>query len=119
MKTTHRAAVLGLSTLVALGVSPGCDQRLPLPRLPQVEQASEVVQGGRLRSHQNCVKTATTVSGLVDCMAGFGYDFIGRGAGYPATACWDLRDHPDPGNLPPPPCFLRRQGPGGGSAPER
>ena len=103
----QRRALLGLTALAVSGVPFGCDRGIPFPRLPQVEQASEVMQGGRLRSHQTCAKTATTVRALVDCMAGFGYDFIARGPGYPAAVCWDTRDHPDPGQLPPPQCFIR------------
>jgi hypothetical protein len=91
---------------VALFVVCGCEGRIPLPSLPQVEQASEVVQGGRLRSYQICTRTETGLPRLLDCMAGFGYEFLPRGSGYPAGECWQLRDAGG-SELPPPQCFLR------------
>src|SRR5947207_11504370 len=42
----------------------------PLPRLPQVEQATEAVQGGgeRYRAHRACGTGAGSVDDLVRCM---------------------------------------------------
>ena len=107
-RTTTRTLVVGLAMVTLWG----CEHGVPLPKLPQVEQASEVMQGGRARSHQTCNKTSTTVAALIDCMQGFGYDFIARTPGYPANMCWELRDSRSEGHaearMPPPECFLRK-----------
>ena len=117
---TGRDTCVGLLALLAGGAL-SCDRGIPLPRLPQVEQASEVVQGGRLRSHQTCSKSAAgSADALIDCMAGFGYEFIARGSGYPAAECWDAREHRGDGRLPAQYCFLRGRAPGAGTPePER
>ncbi len=96
--------------VVGMFLTWGCEGRIPLPSLPQVEQASEVVQGGRLRSYQTCTRTGGSVATLLDCMAGFGYEFLARGEGYPAAECWQLRDAGGT-QLPPPHCFLRGRSP--------
>jgi hypothetical protein len=67
-------------------------ERVPLPRFPQAEQASEVVRGERLAAHRVCTGTAKQAEELIQCMQGRGYTFIARGPGYPATECWEIRD---------------------------
>ena len=65
----------------------------PLPRLPQVEQATEAVQGGgdRYRAHRAC-GGAGSVDDLVACMRNAGWDFVARGPGYSEAECWQARD---------------------------
>jgi len=66
----------------------------PLPRLPQVEQATEAVQGGgeRFRAHRACGGSAASVDALVGCMRDAGWDFVARAPGYPEAECWQARD---------------------------
>src|SRR3989442_8654215 len=80
----------------------------PLPRLPQVEQATEAVQGGgeRYRAHRACGGGAGSVDDLVRCMHEAGWAFVARGPGSPQTTCWPARDRGEVAR-PPPPCFFR------------
>src|SRR5437660_12460333 len=75
----------------------------PLPRLPQVEQATEAVQGGgdRYRAHRAC-GGAGSGDDLVACMRNAGWDFVARGPGYSEAECWQARDrgHVDPITAP-------------------
>ena len=77
----------------------------PLPRLPQVEQATEAVQGGgeRYRAHRAC---GGSVDHLVRCMQDAGWDFVARGPGYPEAECWQARDRGEVERIPPQ-CFVR------------
>ena len=86
---------------------------VPLPSLPQVEQASEMVRGGRPEAHRTCVGSAKDVEILLRCMQDRGYEFIARGPEYPAPECWQLRDAGDVNRPPPAYCFFRTRGPGG------
>ena len=80
----------------------------PLPRLPQVEQATEAVQGGgeRYRAHRACGGGAGSVDDLVRCMQDAGWDFVARGPGYPEADCWQARDRGEVERIPPQ-CFVR------------
>src|SRR2546422_9851577 len=80
----------------------------PLPRLPQVEQATEAVQGGgeRYRAHRACGAGAGSVDDLVRCMRDAGWDFVARGPGYPEAECWQARDRGE-GDRIPAQCFVR------------
>src|SRR5438093_9694434 len=64
----------------------------PLPRLPQVEQATEAVQGGgeRYRAHRAC-GTGAGVDDLVLCMRDGGWDLVARGTGVLEGACLQYR----------------------------
>ena len=66
----------------------------PLPRFPQVEQATEAVQGGgeRYRAHRSCSGRTSSVDDLVGCMRDAGWDFVARAPGYPEAECWQARD---------------------------
>src|SRR5213075_1988849 len=79
----------------------------PLPRLPQVEQATEAVQGGgeRYRAHRAC-GTGAGVDDLVRCMRDAGWDFVARGPGYPEAECWQARDRGEVERIPAQ-CFVR------------
>jgi hypothetical protein len=78
--------------VLVLGLA-ACD-RLTLPRVPQVEQASEAVQdrGDRYRAHRACTNAASSVDGLIRCMQDAGWAFVTRGPGYPEADCWQARD---------------------------
>ncbi len=80
----------------------------PLPRLPQVEQATEAVQGGgeRYRAHRACGGGAGSVDDLVRCMRDAGWDFVARGPGYLEADCWQARDRGEVERIPPQ-CFVR------------
>ena len=79
----------------------------PLPRLPQVEQATEAVQGGgeRYRAHRAC-GGAGSVDDLVACMRNAGWGFVARAPGYPEADCWQARDRGEVERIPPQ-CFVR------------
>ena len=80
----------------------------PLPRLPQVEQATEAVQGGaeRYRAHRACGGGTASVDDLVHCMQDAGWDFVARGPGYREAECWQARDRGEVERIPPQ-CFVR------------
>src|SRR5438034_1522183 len=75
----------------------------PLPRFPQVEQATEAVQGGgeRYRAHRACGGGTASVDDLVHCMQDAGWDFVARGPGYRETARWHARHRGDVQRNPP------------------
>src|SRR2546430_11217441 len=75
----------------------------PLPRLPQVEQATEAVQGGgeRYPAHRAC-GTAAGVADSVRSMRDAGWDFVARGPGYAEAESWQPRD-PEPVAVSPAP----------------
>src|SRR5438045_9791108 len=79
----------------------------PLPRLPQVEQATEAVQGGgeRYRAHRACGGGTASVDDLVHCMQDAGWDFVARGPGSREAECWQARD-PGAAARRPPQCSL-------------
>ena len=77
--------------LLVVGLA-ACD-RVTLPRVPQVEQATEAVQDrDRYRVHRACTNSATSVDGLIRCMQDAGWAFVTRGPGYPEAECWQARD---------------------------
>src|SRR2546427_12342481 len=61
----------------------------PLPRLPQVEQATEAVQGGgdRYRAHRACGGTGS-VDDLVAWLREAGWGFAAPGPGYSEAEGW-------------------------------
>jgi hypothetical protein len=91
----------------------GCTtlQRIGPPRLPQLEQASEVVQGpgDRLSAHRTCSAASKTIDEMVVCMGQAGYGYIERSPGYPASECWMLRDDSryGGGRMPETFCFVK------------
>jgi hypothetical protein len=113
MTNPLRTAISALSAAVAAGSLAACtvlgegSRRVPLPQLPQVEGASEALQGERLNYHRTCTGTSRTTDELLACMRSYGYEFIPRAAGYPAAECWSLRDGGRDAELPPPVCFRK------------
>jgi hypothetical protein len=100
-------AIVFVSTLLACS-----EANIPRPRFPQVEQATEAVQGGgeRYRAHRACTAAAKSVDGLIGCMREAGFDFITRGPGYPEADCWQSRDRGETEQIPAQ-CFLRSREP--------
>jgi hypothetical protein len=97
------AAVLGLAA---------CSSGLPWPRMYQVEEAVDIVEGeagDRFAAHRACVQARPELAALLDCMDDAGYRFVDRGPDYPAAECWQLRDRGG-ADLPPAYCFERRGG---------
>ena len=86
-----------------------CGGQVPLPRLPQVEQASEVVQGERASRHRTCVGKSEGTEQLIECMRAYGYEYVARGPEYPAAECWRIRESPRPDRLPEAFCFLKQR----------
>jgi hypothetical protein len=85
-----------------------------VPRLPQVEQATEAFESGgeRYRAHRACAATGRSVDDLTRCMQEAGWDFLARGPGYPEADCWQARDHGEVGGIPAQ-CFVRAAHAGG------
>lgn len=105
-----RPVALGIvlaSTLLACS-----ETKIPRPRFPQVEQATEAVQGGgeRYRAHRACMAASQSVDGLISCMREAGFEFITRGPGYPELDCWQARDRGETEQIPAQ-CFLRNREP--------
>ena len=88
----------------------GCEQ-VPMPRVPQVEQATQAVEGGRdrYRAHQTCTKSSATIDRLIGCMHDAGWDFVARGPFYPESGCWQARDSGELARLTDI-CFVRQPG---------
>jgi len=108
------------ATVVAigiLGVLAGCAtmQEIGPPRLPQLEQAHQVMSGpgDRLSAYNTCIGASRTIDGLVECMRASGYDYIARSPDYPAAECWQLRDDPQygGGRMPEQFCFVHQHKP--------
>ena len=80
---------------------------VPVPRFPQVEQATEAVQGGgeRYRAHRNCAPDARTVDQLITCMRAAGFEFVERRPSYPEADCWQDRDRGEVERITPQ-CFV-------------
>jgi len=80
--------------LAALALSACEHQAVPLPRIPQVEHATEAMEGGsdRYRAHRACTKTTTSADGLIGCMREAGWEFVTRAPGSVETDCWQARD---------------------------
>lgn len=96
-------------TLLACALLGACaDRAVPVPRLPQVEQAQETLHGGgeRYRAHRTCTATGRDVEGFVACMAAAGYVFVVRSPDWPGSECWQIRERADPTDLPAPQCFV-------------
>jgi len=81
---------------------------VPRPRIPQVEQATEALQGGgeRYRAHRACAGAASSVDDLLRCMQDAGWNFVARGPAYPEADCWQAHDRGEVERLPPQ-CFVR------------
>ena len=81
---------------------------VPRPRFPQVEQATEALQGGgeRYRTHRACAGAAKSVDDLVRCMQDAGWTFVARGPAYPEADCWQAHDRGEVDRIPPQ-CFVR------------
>jgi len=94
--------------LFALSLASCTSGSVPLPRFPQVEQATESIEGGgeRYRTHRACTADARTVDQLITCMRAAGWDFVQRGPGYPEAGCWQDRDRGELNRIPPQ-CFVR------------
>lgn len=100
----HPLALLFAALLLA-----GCSSGFPRPRIYQVEEAVDIVEGqtgDRFAAHRACVKANPEVAALADCMQTAGYRFVARGPDYPAAECWQLRDRGG-ADLPPAHCFER------------
>jgi hypothetical protein len=103
------------AVLVLLGLA-ACDH-LMLPRVPQVEQASEAVQGGdRYGAHRACSNASTSVDAMIGCMQDAGWAFVTRAPGYPEADCWQARDRGEMERVIAI-CFTRTGGPRTGAAP--
>lgn len=85
------------------------------PRLPQLEQATEVVTnpGDRLNAHNACTRASKNLDEMVDCMSRSGYAYITRSPEYASAECWRLRDDPNygGGRMPEAFCFRKTGAP--------
>lgn len=100
--------LLGAGALALSGV--GCSEgRIPLPQIPQLQEAGELgaYGGDRTRTGQACQASSDTQDAYIQCMASAGYVFIARENVYPANECWSIRDAGDPRRQPPSYCFHR------------
>ena len=93
--------------LLALALASCTADSVPRPRFPQVEQATEAMQGGgeRYRAHRSCSADARTVDQLITCMRAAGWNFVDRRPGYPEADCWQDRDRGELGRIAPQ-CFV-------------
>jgi hypothetical protein len=91
---------------------------VPPLRFPQVEQATEAIEGGgeRYRAHRACAADARTVAQLITCMQAAGWDFVERRPGYPEADCWSDRDRGEVNRIEPQ-CFVRIAGERGSGPP--
>jgi hypothetical protein len=107
----------GWAPLLALALA-SCTSDAIRPRFPQVEQATEAVQGGgeRYRAHRTCAADARTVDQLITCMGAAGWDFVERRPGYPEADCWLDRDRGELSRIAPQ-CFVRTAEHRGSAAP--
>jgi hypothetical protein len=86
-------------------------ERIGPPRLPQLEQAQEVMTnpGDRLNAHRACTGTSKTIDDMVDCMSQSGYVYLARSPEYDSAECWRLRDDPKYGGGRMPEAFCFRK----------
>ena len=98
----------GRSSFVLLVILLGGCSGIPFPRLPQVEQARQVTQGGgeRSRAHGRCLDGAHTSDELVACMRRENYVFIPQRQEYPSSECWESRNNEEAPAKLPAHCFL-------------
>jgi hypothetical protein len=96
-----------LAPVFVLWLAACAPDAVPVPRFPQVEQATEAVQGGgeRYRAHRTCAPDARTVDQLVTCMRAAGFEFVERRPSYPEADCWQDRDRGDLERITPQ-CFV-------------
>ena len=97
---------MGLAVLAA-GLA-SCAGGVPRPRFPQIEQATESVQGGgeRHRDHRACLQSSKTADDLVGCMTAARWHFVAHGAVFPEPQCWEARERGELDRLGPQ-CFVR------------
>ena len=100
---------------LAIAVTSCTNGAVPRPRFPQVEQATEAVQGGgeRFRAHRGCAAGAQSVEQLITCMRAAGWDFVERRPSYPEAECWQDRDRAEVQRIAPQ-CFVHIAERGGG-----
>jgi hypothetical protein len=110
MRTRSHPRPVALAVVLAATLL-ACSENLR-PRFPQVEQATEAVQGGgeRYRAHRACTAAASSPDTLVSCMREAGFEFIMRGPGYPEADCWQARDRGETEQITAQ-CFLRTREP--------
>jgi hypothetical protein len=91
----RRLAPLAAAVLLGVWFAACKGQSVPRLRFPQVEQASEAVQGRgeRYRDHQTCFKASKSVDDLVRCMKDEHWQFVAHGAVFPEGECWEAREH--------------------------
>ena len=101
---SRRAEALAIALILASCTA----SSVPRPRFPQVEQATEALQGGgeRYRTHRACAGAAKSVDDLVRCMQDAGWTFVARGPAYPEADCWQAHDRGEVDRIPPQ-CFVR------------
>jgi hypothetical protein len=113
MARTHVVSQPTGATLMFLALFVGACSGIPMPRLPQIEQAAQVTQGGgeRYRAHGRCLEDSHTSDELVACMRREKYVFLPQRQEYPSSECWEARNNEEaPANLPAH-CFERAPDP--------
>jgi hypothetical protein len=116
MRTDHRATGPWEPIVLLVLILEACDtSAVPRPRFPQVEQATEAVEGGgeRYRAHRTCSSAAKSVDDLIGCMREAGWDFVTRGPAYPESGCWQARDRGEVNHILPI-CFVHGSAPSTG-----
>jgi hypothetical protein len=98
-----RIAVVVLTLLVSC-----TGGSVPVPRFPQVEQATEAMHGGgeRYRDHRTCMQASTSALELVQCMYAAHWHFVPHGSVFPEPECWQAREREQLEHLAPH-CFIR------------